>query len=375
MRLYVAGGCGEHGRNCFHVKDKKIDFLVDCGLMAGEPGGGYPHLGKAEIRSLGAVFLTHSHADHTGAIPWLYEQGFDGVVAASRYTLEQLPFSVKNPVVLEEICPDGEGEYLGMKISWGHSGHCVGRVWYRVELMYKAGSIFFSGDYIEHTQLYDVQPIRDCQADLAVLDCAYGKDRKDYESYCFGLIRRTSELLVKHKLLFFPVPKYGRGIEILQVLRKADIQGPYYGDEHFLGELEKMTECNAWYKGTDDRSKKSNNSLEDNVQAEKAGAGISLYTGCETEGIVFLSNPQLRTESTREAAKNIIARDGYGIMTGTVEPGTFSAALLALGKMELLRYPVHQNLSQYEELIRKNRFGQVIPYHTPDFDIAKTVEI
>lgn len=380
MRLYVAGGCGEHGRNCFHVKDKRIDFLVDCGLMAGEPGGGYPHLGKAEIRSLGAVFLTHSHADHTGAIPWLYEQGFEGVVAASRYTLEQLPFSVKNPVVLEEICPNGEGEYLGMKISWGHSGHCVGSVWYRFEMMDKVGSIFFSGDYIEHTQLYDVQPVRNFQADLAVLDCAYGKDRKDYESYCFGLIRRTSELLAKHKLLFFPVPKYGRGIEILQVLQKADIPGPYYGDEHFLGELERMSECSDWYRGGNNCSnggkalswKQANDMAESFSRQERE---VSIYTGNETAGIVFLSNPQLRTESTREAAKNIIARDGYGIMTGTVEPGTFSAALLALGKMEMQRYPVHQNLSQYEELIQKNQFGQVIPYHTPEFDIAKTVEI
>ena len=36
MKLYIAGGCGEHGRNCFHVTGESIDFLVDCGLMAAE---------------------------------------------------------------------------------------------------------------------------------------------------------------------------------------------------------------------------------------------------------------------------------------------------------------------------------------------------
>ena len=62
MRLHIAGGCGEHGRNCFHVMGETTEFLVDCGLMAGEPGGGFPRLDKRDIPKLKCVFLTHSHA-------------------------------------------------------------------------------------------------------------------------------------------------------------------------------------------------------------------------------------------------------------------------------------------------------------------------
>ena len=73
MKLMIAGGVGEHGRNCFLVQGETVRFLVDCGKMADTPEDPYPRLTRAEICRLDAVFLTHSHADHTGALPWLYE--------------------------------------------------------------------------------------------------------------------------------------------------------------------------------------------------------------------------------------------------------------------------------------------------------------
>ena len=38
MELFIAGGCGEHGRNCFYVEQNGEAFLVDCGLLAGAEG-------------------------------------------------------------------------------------------------------------------------------------------------------------------------------------------------------------------------------------------------------------------------------------------------------------------------------------------------
>lgn len=103
MRLKIAGGCGEHGRNCFYVETEQFSFLVDCGVMAGETGGGNPHLTQEEIKRCRYVFLTHSHADHTAAVPWLLKNGFGGAVIATKYTLEQLPFQVEQTLALEEI--------------------------------------------------------------------------------------------------------------------------------------------------------------------------------------------------------------------------------------------------------------------------------
>ena len=90
MELLIAGGVGEHGRNCFLVQGETLDFLVDCGIMADTPEDPYPRLTREQICNLDAVFLTHSRADHTGALPWLYGNGFRGTVIAAEETLRQL---------------------------------------------------------------------------------------------------------------------------------------------------------------------------------------------------------------------------------------------------------------------------------------------
>ena len=86
MELFIAGGCGEHGRNCFYVEHDEDAFLVDCGLLAGAEDD-LPRLNAAQIQKLRAVFLTHSHADHTGALPWLVQQRYQRPVSYTHLTL------------------------------------------------------------------------------------------------------------------------------------------------------------------------------------------------------------------------------------------------------------------------------------------------
>lgn len=349
MILNIAGGCGEHGRNCFHVMGDHEDFLVDCGLMAGNPGGGFPRLSREEIPKIQTVFLTHSHADHTGALPWLYQNGFQGTVIATRATLEQLPFSLTGKIVLEDICPSGEGAYKGIRIHWGRSGHCVGSVWYQFEVERK--TVLFSGDYTEDTLVYACDPIRNQTADLAVLDCAYEKNETAYTEDCVKLVSRTKELLEAYPVLVFPVPKYGRGVELLRLFEEENLEVPFYGDAHFLREVERLWKDHRfWCKPVEDALSK----------------GVQPITEMNGKGILFLSDPQLRSDTTREVVQNVLFSGGRCVMTGTSEKGSYSAQLLQRGEMEFLRYPVHLDVCQYHALKKANHFIQAIPYHSPE---------
>lgn len=347
MELFIAGGVGEHGRNCFLVRGDAICFLVDCGKMADMPDDPYPRLTPEQIRHLDVVFLTHSHADHTGALPWLYENGFEGTVIASEDTLRQLPFPVKEHAALETLC-----KVKSLTVNWGRSGHCAGSVWYRFAEGEK--SIFFSGDYTEDAQVYACDPIRSRKADLAVLDCAYGIDETPYDAACNRLIQETEKLMSVHSLLLFPVPKYGRGLELLKLFSERLSNVSYYADDIFLKNLTEQQAGGFWYR------------------TAKISVSVQAYNG-QAKGIVFVSDPQLRSENARKIAEQILSLGGNAVMTGTLEKGSYSEKLFHQGKMELLRYPVHLNHAQFERLAGENSFFITIPYHSKEFSVKPEI--
>lgn len=348
MELMIAGGVGEHGRNCFLVQDETLRFLVDCGKMADTPEDPFPRLNREQIRSLDAVFLTHSHADHTGALPWLYENGFQGIVIAAAETLRQLPFALPESRALETLCPAGAGRFRHLDIQWGRSGHCAGSVWYH--FTGNSTSIFFSGDYTEDTLVYACDPIRNRRADLAVLDCAYGPDKTPCQVYCHQLIQQAKELLDQHQLLLFPVPKYGRGMEILKLFTDCLTGVSYYADALFRANLAELNSGGFWYKSA------------------KIDAAVQAYNG-EARGIVFVSDPQLRSEAARRSAEQILSLDAMAVMTGTLEKNGFSERLFRQGWAKMLRYPVHLNHAQFERLNGENSFRQTIPYHSREISV------
>ncbi|MDO4493511.1 MAG: MBL fold metallo-hydrolase [Clostridia bacterium] len=344
MELYIAGGCGEHGRNCFYVQGDPLCFLVDCGTMAGTQGDPDPRLSREQIERIDAVFLTHSHADHTGALGRLIERGYSGPIVATNETLRQLPKKYPNTVSLEEICADGRGEFRGMSVTWGRSGHCAGSVWYRFEENGK--SVLFSGDYTEKSQVYPCDFIRSQTADMAVLDCAYGTDETAFETYRERILGRTKELAEGSGLIVFPVPKYGRGLDLFRLL-SGELRIPFYGDSLFLQNLDAVRRHGFWYAPL------------------RSDVPVCPYRN-ERHGIVFVSDPQLRSEEARKTVASVLSAGGKAIMTGTAEHGSFSEMLLEKKEMEMIRFPVHLNHRQYEKLISENRFSKAIPYHTPE---------
>lgn len=353
MKLFIAGGVGEHGRNCFYVQGEGICFLMDCGTMPETPQNPYPRLTTQQIQNLDAVFLSHSHGDHAGALPWLYENGFHGDVIATDTTFCQLSFPVPNKYTIDEICPNGAGQYKQLSIIWGRSGHCAGSVWYRFSE--KGTSILFSGDYIENTQVYICDKIRKQQADLAILDCAYGTSTITYTMACDKIIQETTRLLAKHKLMLFTVPKYGRGLEILKILSKHFTDIPFYADEQFLLTIREQAANNFWY------------------QSKKINASVQKYKD-QAQGIIFICDPQMREQATQNAAKKVISQGGITIMTGTPEKGSYSDNLMQQNKMVLLRYPTHLNYTSIQKINAQNSFTKTIPYHSKEFTASSRIK-
>lgn len=347
MRVKFAGGVGEHGRSCFLVEGETLSFLVDCGLMAGAERP-WPHLTAAEIRNLACLFLTHSHADHTGALPWLEGQGFAGVVVAAPETLEQLKTPPRQGVSLGEFAPPA-----GLVVRWGRSGHCAGSLWYQFRL--EGRTLLFSGDYTECSLAYAVDPIREVAADLAVLDSAYGPEPRSAGEMARDLLAAAGEMLSRRGSLLLPVPKYGRGLELALLLHRAWPALPIYGDGHFLGQLAWAVHDRLWTR--------------EELRLGLSGVSpLPLTDQPPAAGLCFVSDPQLRTPALEALARHFA---GAVLLTGTVEAGTGSARLQKEGLAVFCRLPVHCTDQEREALERVNAFGRVVPYHTPSHPLGK----
>ena len=72
MQVKFLGGAREVGRIGIAVKSQKTQVLLDYGVMLDHEPGFPMHIPPKEVD---ALILTHSHLDHSGALPIFYVQG------------------------------------------------------------------------------------------------------------------------------------------------------------------------------------------------------------------------------------------------------------------------------------------------------------
>lgn len=356
MRFKIAGGVGEHGRNSFLIESENLNVLLDCGLM---PCGDkpYPRLDREEIKKIKYLFLTHSHADHTGAIGWLIENGFNGTVAATEETLLQIGHDLKNVVRIQDFRSTGD-----IRLRWGRTGHCMGSVWYLVEI--QGRNIFYSGDYMECSDVYETDLIRGIYADIAVLDSTYGPETRSDAEMKADFLDAAGRALCGSGRLLLPVPKYGRGQELLCMLKDKYPGAAVYADSKFISQMEIMKNDRLWIKKEAAEILKGIN-ISGQLDTAKAASGLKEETS-EYPEIYFISDPQLKYLKDAAFAEGIAELGGSIILTGTVDDGSGSSRLLKDGKAEFHRFPVHCTDRDRTRLENKNYFKRVIPFHSSD---------
>ena len=74
MVVTPRGGAREVGRSCHQLDTAAGTYLVDAGLNQGS-GGQFPDFRGLDPEQIDAVFLTHAHIDHCGALPVLEARG------------------------------------------------------------------------------------------------------------------------------------------------------------------------------------------------------------------------------------------------------------------------------------------------------------
>lgn len=137
VSIYSLGGLGEVGKNMYVIENEKTLIIIDVGVRFPEanlPGVDYVIPDFTYLRNnskkVKAVFITHGHEDHIGAIPFLIQTIHIPVIyapplAASLIRHKLTMMRIKTPVKIVEYQPDDIYEIDSFKVSFFAVTHSI----------------------------------------------------------------------------------------------------------------------------------------------------------------------------------------------------------------------------------------------------------
>lgn len=360
-KLIFKGGYGEHGRSCFLVQYNKAEryYMVDCGIMDSDSIP-YPDLSREELQKVDYLFLTHCHKDHSGALSYIISKGFSGWLVTSQMTVSLEKISYDKVIFLALDALSENTIFLdGIWLEYGSSGHCPGGLWFRMEDA--LGSCFFSGDYQADTLLYKCDAVKGRKADIAVIDCAHHQTEKNAQELREELQQEIRGLLKSGHPVILPVPKYGRGIEMLCMLKQSFPHANIRVDTDFVYYSKEMLQEDCWYRREAlGKVKELLTASWDNV------ISTSLDKFHRTDfDILLLADTHLQKEANQEYVRSAVEKNCILIITGRVKKDSLPSQLLEAGKARKYMYPHHQNRGDVRKMISENEFSLIYPYHNP----------
>lgn len=242
------------------VEVDNFRFLFDCGLFQGMKELRLRNWDTFPVdpASIDAVVISHAHIDHTGYLPKLVKDGFNGPVYCTQPTADLMEILLLDSAKLQEE----EAEYARKKgyskhanpealygekdaravfplfrihgyeesialhnainIVFHDAGHLLGsaitEVFVKGENQTK--KIVFSGDIGRYQQAMLRAPYAIDQADVLFIESTYGNKPNPYDDPEDDLIRITNETFQRGGVLVIPAFAVGRTQGLLYYLRK-----------------------------------------------------------------------------------------------------------------------------------------------------------
>ena len=263
----VTGSC-----HCVEVRGKKI--LIDCGLQQGRDERDNAVFDFSP-NYIDYVIVTHAHIDHSGRIPLLIKEGFQGQIFTTRLTGQLLSVMLQDsahiqeqdaqwknqkgkragrpPVeplytvadaaqVAEHLVTAEYGQIIelfeGVKIRFVDAGHLLGSA--SVEMWMEEGGvekkIVFSGDIGNVNQPIIRDPSWVHGADYVVMESTYGDRLHDMDKdpdYTADLAAIIDETLGNGGNVIIPSFAVGRTQELLYFIREIKDKGMVKSDPDF----------------------------------------------------------------------------------------------------------------------------------------------
>lgn len=261
MNLHFFGAAGTVTGSRYLLESKGDRILVDCGLFQGLKNLRLRNWAPFPVKpkSISAVILTHAHLDHSGFVPALARDGFDGPVYCSKATRELCKILLADAAHLQEqdaayaerrgfskhrpplplydtqdvkrvlrafsSLSFGDNHDLreGPSARLRRAGHILGAA--TVEVNWKGRRIVFSGDLGRYDDPLTVDPEPVHAADYLIVESTYGDrlhEPRDAQEAIGTVIERT---IARGGTVIVPAFAVGRAQMLLYYLERLKSAG------------------------------------------------------------------------------------------------------------------------------------------------------
>ena len=290
LSFFGADQCVTGSCHCLEVGGKRI--LIDCGLQQGRDEVDNRSLPFAP-GSIDYALITHAHIDHSGRVPMLIKNGFQGRILTTRLTAQLMSIMLQDSAHIQEsdaewknrkakragaepvepmyTVQDAEAAMKlfvgvdydkrielapGIEVRFVDVGHLLGSA--SIELWITEGStttkLVFSGDIGNLNQPIIKDPTYIQQADYVFMESTYGDrnhdPRPDYVAELAKILQRTFD---RGGNVVVPSFAVGRTQEMLYFLREIKEKGLVKGHGNFPVYIDSplATEATRIFRDTD----------------------------------------------------------------------------------------------------------------------------
>lgn len=260
IRVIPLGGFREVGRSCLLVETPKSKVLIDCGVNAGGTNSNaYPILNTKEFdpTDLDAVIISHSHLDHCGFVPYLYEYGYQGPIYCTTPTLDLFTLlcldyidviqknaatpvftakgvkeAVRHSITLEygevsDVAPD-------VRLAFQNAGHILGSALVHLHIGEGMHNIVYALDQkFARTCLLEPAFTDFQRIETLIIESTYGNPedimppRNEVEKQVMDIVSRTME---RNGQILIPSFSVERAQEFMAILVENNFQYPVFLD-------------------------------------------------------------------------------------------------------------------------------------------------
>ena len=241
MQLKFLGGAQEVGRIGIAVKSAKKQVVLDYGVMLDHEPGFPMHIPPKDVD---ALILTHSHLDHSGALPIFYVQGqrplytnklnleltqllIQDFIHLSSYYLPFEYLELKTMMRSNKHLEFGEEEMIGdMQVKLFNAGHIPGSSQVLVEADGKR--ILYTGDFnIAETKLLPGASMDYGDLDAVIMESTYAdEDHSERPELEKAFVEAVTEVVELGGIALVPAFGVGRSQEIATVLAANHFEYP-----------------------------------------------------------------------------------------------------------------------------------------------------